>query len=178
MDFGRQRYGFFSLPQIFRVFLWYCRHLLHAVCFCLPDRKTRSRPRPDEFLFFFDCVMKILLAGEDRLHVSVLRTLMSDMKVQCDVAPTRSAFARMAATGAYGIIVSLFTEPFLDGSDLAHTIPERSIGSPAIFVLSWSQCESCVMSLYESGVDQFFSLPCDMNRFRGRLARYLNRFGP
>lgn len=122
--------------------------------------------------------MKILLAGEDRLHVSVLRMLMSDMKVQCDVAPTRSAFARMAATGAYGIIVSLFVEPFLDGSDLAHTIPERSIGSPAIFVLSWSQCEACVMSLYESGVDQFFSLPCDMNRFRGRLARYLNRFGP
>ncbi len=121
--------------------------------------------------------MKILIAGEDRLTVSILRTFIADMDAKAEIAPNRSALARMAVTGAYNIIVSLFAEPFLDGSDLARAIPNRSIAFPAIFVLSWSHYEPYIMSLYESGVDQFFSLPCDLTRLRGRIAQYLDKSG-
>ena len=122
--------------------------------------------------------MKILIAGENRLSISVLRICVADLAVRTEIASTRAAFARMAVTGAYNVIVSFFAEPFLDGSDLARAIPNRSIAFPAIFVLSWSQYEPYIMGIYESGVDQFFALPFDMDRFRARLVQYLQKSAP
>jgi len=122
--------------------------------------------------------MKILIAGEDRLSVSILRTFIADLVQTTETTTSLSAFKRMAASGGYDVIVTMFGQPFLDGSDTGRSIPSRSIASPAIFVLSFSQYEPYVMSLYESGIDQYITLPCDMRRLRSRIAMYLRKARP
>lgn len=117
----------------------------------------------------------MLIAGEDRLYVSILRTYIADLVHTAETTTSLAAFRRMAASGGYNVIVTLFEQPFLDGSDLGHSIPSRSIASPAIFVLSFSQYEPHVMSLCESGIDQYINLPCDMRRLRSRIAMYLRK---
>lgn len=121
--------------------------------------------------------MKILLAGDDPLTVSILRSYICDLAETTDIATSRKAFRLMAVGGRYDILLSMFFEPFLNGEDFAHCIPQRSIASPAIFILSWSHSESKIMSLYESGIDQYMTLPCDMMRLRGRIVQYLKKNG-
>lgn len=121
--------------------------------------------------------MKILIASEDLLAASVLSCCLHGLSEQTEVSTSRTRMCTLMRSGAFDVLLTTFCEPFLDGQDLGGTIPGRRIASPAIFVLSWSPSEWRVMSLCESGVDQYMTLPCDMSRLRARIAMYAKRCG-
>ena len=75
----------------------------------------------------------------------------------------------------FNLILTLESYPFLNGSDVAHRLRARG-GSPRIYVLSWLHDEQNVLSLLESGVDQYFTLPVNVPRLCGKVAAQINEW--
>ena len=73
---------------------------------------------------------------------------------------------------AYGsqradIVIILDIKPFINGEELTSKLRHKR-GKPLIYVVSWQQSEQMVLSLLESGVDQYMTFPICMSRLRGK----------
>lgn len=68
------------------------------------------------------------------------------------------------------LILTLSVRPLLCGHDIAARIRRHNQRRTQIYVLSWLHNEQNVLSLLESGVDQYFTLPVSIPRLRGKIA--------
>ena len=68
------------------------------------------------------------------------------------------------------LILTLSVRPLLCGHDIAARIRRQNQRRTQIYVLSWLHNEQNVLSLLESGVDQYFTLPVNIPRLRGKIA--------
>ena len=72
------------------------------------------------------------------------------------------------------LVVSLIGYPFLNGYDAALRLRGGDEATenerPRIYVLSWLHDEQNVVSMLESGVDQYFTLPVNIPRLCGKIA--------
>ena len=72
------------------------------------------------------------------------------------------------------LVVSLIGYPFLYGYDAALRLRGGDEATenerPRIYVLSWLHDEQNVVSMLESGVDQYFTLPVNIPRLCGKIA--------
>ena len=75
----------------------------------------------------------------------------------------------------FDLIVTLESYPFLNGCDVARRL-RTSGSSPRIYVLSWLHDEQNVLSLLESGVDQYFTLPVNVPRLCGKVTAQINEW--
>lgn len=75
----------------------------------------------------------------------------------------------------YNLILTLESYPFLNGADVARRL-RRSNRRPRIYVLSWLHDEQNVLSLLESGVDQYFTLPVNIPRLCSKITAQINEW--
>ncbi len=73
------------------------------------------------------------------------------------------------------LILTLESYPFLNGGDVAHRL-RASNDHLRIYVLSWLHDEQNVLSLLESGVDQYFTLPINLPRLCGKITAQINEW--
>lgn len=114
--------------------------------------------------------MKILIGSPDTVSGDILRNALSPLGADIHTTHSHAEFGVLCRTERFDVILSLFLAPFVCGDDVAHTIPQRRIGSPKVFVLSWYNCEYAVTSALESGVDQFLSLPITPARLCAKIS--------
>lgn len=74
------------------------------------------------------------------------------------------------------LIVMLASYPLLCGLDLAARLRRLKAGRPRIYVLSWLHNEQNVLSVLESGADQYFTLPVNIPRLCGKIAAQISEW--
>lgn len=62
----------------------------------------------------------------------------------------------------------------LNGSDLIESLRPKSERRPTIYVISWQHSEQVILSLLESGINQYLTLPISMHRLRGKVWQHFN----
>lgn len=117
--------------------------------------------------------MRLLIAAADPTIAALIESIVSSAGVDIDTVYTEREFAECCDSDFYDVIITLFTTPFLCGSDTAHRLHHRTGHLPALFVLSWQNCEFTVMSALESGVSQFISLPVTPARLCAKIGSVL-----
>ena len=117
--------------------------------------------------------MKIVVASSDPYLSGVLCCSLSGLGAVVEPVANEEEFCRICLAGRCEVAVTLFLAPFLNGFDLGRRLRESVLRPPALFVLSWLHDEQTVMSLYESGIDQYFTLPFSVARLRGKVATQL-----
>lgn len=73
------------------------------------------------------------------------------------------------------LVVAMVGYPFLNGFDLVRRL-RRLRARPRIYVVSWLHDEQNVLSLLESGVDQYFTLPINVPRLCGKITAQINEW--
>ena len=81
----------------------------------------------------------------------------------------------MAQLSRFNLILTLDGYPFLNGRDVVRQLRERG-ARPRIYVLSWLHDEQNVLSLLESGVDQYFTLPINVPRLCGKVTAQISEW--
>lgn len=112
----------------------------------------------------------LVAAPKGFLSAAIVRSL-AGLDLQVEVAYTSREFEQLCMERRYRVIVTLFSDPFLCGCDIVRRMKSRRIPKPRIYLLSWLQGEQTVMSLFESGVDQYLSLPVNVPRLVGKISR-------
>lgn len=75
----------------------------------------------------------------------------------------------------FDLIIILSVKPFLVGDNPVREVRPRQLTHPVVYVLSWVQSEQTVLSLLESGVDQYMTFPISLQRLRLKVLNELNR---
>lgn len=86
-------------------------------------------------------------------------------------------FARMRELSGrmlFDLVIVLRAGLFQSGEVVRFLRPE-GLKRPAVYVISWQQAEQTVLSLLESGVDQYMTFPLSLHRLRVKVANELNR---
>ncbi len=117
---------------------------------------------------------KVLLGFAEPLAAECVRVVLLHSGAELCVARGERDMVSEALSGRYALILTGFIAPFLCGGDLVHRLAECSGSRPAVFVLSHLRVESNLLSLYESGIDQFVSFPCSPRRLRLKVEEELH----
>ena len=117
---------------------------------------------------------RIAIISPDRFLWALLCNSLS--LVEADVACfERWSEALIEQLSHYNLILTLESYPFLNGADVARRL-RLSNRRPRIYVLSWLHDEQNVLSLLESGVDQYFTLPVNIPRLCGKITAQINEW--
>lgn len=128
-----------------------------------PQRNRHGMNRDDNRL--------LLVAAPRGLLSAVIVRSLAGLDIRVEVAYTKRDFETMCLQRPYKVVVTLFSDSFLCGADIVRRMKSRRIPKPKIYLLSWLQGEQTVMSLFESGVDQYLSLPVNVPRLVGKISR-------
>lgn len=82
----------------------------------------------------------------------------------------------VAGLAGCDMVVMLASYPLLSGLDLAARLRRRGSGRPRIYVLSWLHNEQNVLSVLESGADQYLTLPVNIPRLCGKIAAQIQEW--
>ncbi|MBQ4279042.1 MAG: response regulator transcription factor [Rikenellaceae bacterium] len=90
-----------------------------------------------------------------------------------DISTEDELLAKAADDSCNAVLVH-YSKPIDEYCELIRRIKsDRSISRPAVYVLSWVQYESTVMSLFESGADEYLTLPLNLPRLMDKLNKKL-----
>ncbi len=68
------------------------------------------------------------------------------------------------------LVIILGITPFIDGSHLIRHIRPEGSRLPLIYVVSWQHSEHAILSLLESGVNQYMTFPICMARLKSKIS--------
>lgn len=119
--------------------------------------------------------MRILIAVEEDYLSGLLVCCLQQYDVDVDVAATSGQFVSRSLSTPYDRIVTGYVHPFLSGFDLARQIRMADLPKPSIFFISPLRQEQFILNLYQSGVDQFISMPLNLDRLISKLLATTSR---
>lgn len=117
---------------------------------------------------------KILLAFPSPIAAESLSLVLGTLGAQIIVAASARAMVEELMADSYSLLLTGYLAPFMCGDDLVGRLARRSAPRPTIFVISHLRCEHSLLSLYESGVDQFLSFPLSPPRLLRKVAEELS----
>lgn len=113
--------------------------------------------------------MNLLIATSEPTLTEILSYHLRSLPTTIQVIDKEDDFCQICRQQSLDIAVTSFINPFLNGTDLVKRIREQGLRKPIFFLICPQQYEPTVLSLYESGVDQYFTLPVNMQRLRNRI---------
>lgn len=114
--------------------------------------------------------MNILIAFPDPVLSTILRTKLESQTCTFVITDNEDEFVNICQNEKFDTIVTSFFEPFLNGQDLATTIRSNSHSRrTSIFIVCPSHNEQTLISLYESGVDQYLTTPLNIERITRKI---------
>lgn len=114
--------------------------------------------------------MNILIASPDPLLTALICRGLHSKEHRVQTCHDEHRFCDMYRSGDFEVVVTMFAHPFINGGDLATTTHNTNT-KPVTFVLSWQQSEQVVMALYESGIDQYMTLPVSIDRLTAKIRK-------
>ena len=101
--------------------------------------------------------------------------------LQVEVIGSASELLARAAATPPRLIIMLDTRPLIDGRDLATQLREATRQGcmlstqrrTPLYVVTWQQDQHTVLSLLESGIDQYLTFPICIERLRHKVCEQL-----
>ena len=120
-------------------------------------------------------VMKrVLVAGSDIILREMIFSLVADLPIEVQVADNVVLFERECRAGYFDLVIMTNLSPFFNGTDPSSVLRRAELRRPEIFVVSWHHSEWSVMSLLESRVSQYVTLPMNVRRIRRKICEYMD----
>ncbi len=118
---------------------------------------------------------KILIAVSDGVLAEILRYTLRNMTVEIDTVDSEERFVSSVLHNDYAVVLTQFAAPFLNGYDIVKRIRQHSPRKPTIYLISHVGNEALLLSLFDSGVDQYITLPLSITRLKRKLSADLKR---
>ena len=113
---------------------------------------------------------------------ALIGAIVADLGAQVVGVESAERLLCLASELRPSLIIMLDIGPLLNGSDivarLRRAMQESEPQRPqqrrtAIFVVTWQQSEQCVLSLLESGIDQYLTFPISIERLRHKACQQI-----
>ena len=75
------------------------------------------------------------------------------------------------------LVIILSLSPFIEGLPFVEELRRHTLGRVPIYVIGWQQSERAVLSLLESGVDQYMTFPISLHRLYGKIRQRAESLG-
>lgn len=118
---------------------------------------------------------RILIVSDNGLLRDLIRLSLADMQAEVRCVGGAAEMEHLCSQVLFDVVIILHTAPFLGGRDIVRTLRPCGLRRPAFYVVSWQQSEQIVLSLLESGVDQYMTFPLSLHRLRSKVANQLSR---
>ncbi len=113
---------------------------------------------------------RILIVSEDIFLRDLIRLSLADMRAEIRCATDGEQMRSLCRRMLFDVVIVLCTAPFLCGPDVVRGIRPSGLRRPLFYVVAWQQAEQAVLSLLESGVDQYLTFPVNLHRLRSKVA--------
>lgn len=110
---------------------------------------------------------------------ALIGAIVADLGAQVVGVESAERLLSLASELRPSLIIMLDIAPLRNGRNIASrlrkawqeqgTQPRRT----AIFVVTWQQSEQCVLSLLESGIDQYLTFPISIERLRHKACQQI-----
>ncbi|MDF1792048.1 MAG: ATP-binding protein [Thalassobaculaceae bacterium] len=118
----------------------------------------------------------ILVAEDNETNQVVVRQMLGRMGFACEIAENGQIALDMLATPGYGLLLTDFNMPVMDGFELARTLrqneQETGLRLP-IVALTADALAGTEDACMEAGMDGYLTKPIDSRKLGAMLARYL-----
>lgn len=118
---------------------------------------------------------KILIVSGDDFLRDLFRLSLAGMQVEIRFAANAGQMEQLCRRVLFDLVVVLNASTLLDGRDVVRLVRPEGLRRPVFYVVSWQQSEQTVLSLLESGVDQYLTFPLSLHRLRTKIANELTR---
>lgn len=118
---------------------------------------------------------RILIVSEDAFLRNMVAHSLSDLGAELRSAAGTEQMQQMCSRSLYDLVIVLDVGVLLDGRDMMRRLRPEGIRRPQFYVVSWQQSEHTVMSLLESGADQYLTFPVSLQRLRRKVVTDLER---
>lgn len=118
---------------------------------------------------------RILIVSDEEFMRDVIRLSLADMRAEVRYASGVPEMQRMAHRMLFDLVIIVGTSAFFSGCDVVRLLRPAELRRPLVYVVAWQQAEQTVLSLLESGVDQYMTFPVSLQRLRTKVANALNR---
>ena len=118
---------------------------------------------------------KILIAVSDDVLLEILRYTLRNIGAEIDTVDNQERFINMMLNCDYAVVVTQFSAPFLNGYDIVSRLRRNNRRKPVIYLISHVNNDSMLLSLFDSGVDRYMTLPLSITRLKRKLSAELKR---
>lgn len=120
----------------------------------------------------------VLVAEDNETNQMVIRQVLGRLGYACVIEPNgRAALDRLTATSGFGLLLTDFHMPEMDGFALTHAIRDREAAEEAgrlpILALTADAIEGTAERCAEAGMDGYFTKPIDTRKLAQALAHHL-----
>lgn len=113
---------------------------------------------------------RILIVSDDAFLRDMIRLSLADLHAEVHCADDTAAMERLCRRVLFDLVIVLRVAPFLCGTDVVRRVRPEGLRRPQFYVIAWQQAEQTVLSLLESGVDQYMTFPVSLQRLRRKVA--------
>ena len=104
----------------------------------------------------------------------MIRLSLADMQTEVRCVVGIDQMQSITQRVLFDVVIILGIAAFLNGRDPIKALRPEGLRFPLVYVLSWQHSEHTVLSLLESGVDQYLTLPLSLQRLRSKIGCELN----
>lgn len=113
---------------------------------------------------------RILIVAEDAFARDVIRLSLAGLGAEVRCTAGCEGMRTLCRREAFDLVIVLQAAPFLCGGNPVREVRPAGLRHSVVYVLSWQQAEQTVLSLLESGVDQYMTFPVNLQRLRRKVA--------
>lgn len=114
-------------------------------------------------------MVRLLICSDDLLLAELIRSVLADLEVEIVLALDWDDLQRLTQRDRYELVLVVGVRLFRAGSLFLDRVRSHPCMRPELFVLAWQQSEQTVLSLLETGVDQYMTLPFHPARLRAKV---------
>ena len=118
----------------------------------------------------------ILVAEDNETNQIVIRQMLSKMGFACELAENGQVALDMLARPGYGLLLTDFNMPVMDGFELSRAVRTQEMGTGRhlpILALTADALAGAEQACRDAGMDGFFTKPIDSRKLGAALAEFL-----
>lgn len=119
---------------------------------------------------------KIVIYSPTSHLATLIAAIIEDNSSQIICCTTPHQIITLCHNEPPSLIIILAIAPFMDGSNIITEIRSTLRQRLPIYVISWQQSEHVVLSLLESGADQYMTFPICMIRLRHKSIEHFEQY--
>lgn len=117
----------------------------------------------------------ILIVSDDVVLRKTLAFSLNDMDARVEYVDTMAAMMVRCREEKFDLVILLGLAAPMCREGVVSVLRPQKTHSPRFYVISWQQSEIVAQSMYESGVDQYMTLPMNLGRLRSKIQNEMSR---